>query len=87
MDTKTGATDGYCGHWSAGAMVPQQARCTSCCDKDREIALLRAILNGLRYRDALGFLGVPETDYHPTMAFLKRHECLVDFRPFRKPHQ
>jgi DNA-binding NtrC family response regulator len=37
-----------------------------------------------RYREALSLLGVPQSDYHPTMAFLKRHDCLIDFRPFRK---
>jgi transcriptional regulator with GAF, ATPase, and Fis domain len=39
-----------------------------------------------RYREALDLLGVPGSEYHPTMAFLKRHDCLIDFRPFRKAH-
>ncbi len=37
-----------------------------------------------RYREALELLAVPESDYHSTMAFLKRHDCMIDFRPFRK---
>jgi DNA-binding NtrC family response regulator len=37
-----------------------------------------------RYREALELLGVPESNYHNTMAFLKRHACCADFRSFRK---
>jgi len=36
-----------------------------------------------RYREALGLLGVSESDYHGTMTFLNRHGCCVDYRPFR----
>jgi hypothetical protein len=39
------------------------------------------------YSEALGLLGIPESDYHPTMTFLKRHGCFIDFRPFRKAPQ
>ncbi|MEJ2111517.1 MAG: sigma-54 dependent transcriptional regulator [Acidobacteriota bacterium] len=36
-----------------------------------------------RYRDALERLRVPHRSYAVTMQFLKRHDCYLDFRPFR----
>jgi len=37
-----------------------------------------------KYRDAFRLLGVPEKDYRLQLQFLKRHDCFLDFRPFRK---
>jgi len=37
-----------------------------------------------RYRDAFVRLGIPDRHYSVTMQFLKRNNCYVDFRPFRR---
>lgn len=44
----TGARDGYCGHWEAGALAVRE--CRECRSKQHEIDLLRAEMNGLRYQ-------------------------------------
>jgi len=38
-----------------------------------------------KYRQAFRLLGIPDKNYHMTMAFLKRKKCYVDFHPFRRP--
>ncbi len=40
-----------------------------------------------RYRNAFRLLGIPEKDYSVMMLFLKRHNCYLDFRPFRGRRQ
>ena len=37
-----------------------------------------------RYRDAFGQLRIPDRSYAATLQFLKRHQCYLDFRPFRR---
>lgn len=37
-----------------------------------------------RYRKALRLLGIPDETYRVTIQFLKRNDCYLDFRPFRK---
>ncbi len=37
-----------------------------------------------RYKKAFRILGIPEKDYSVMMIFLKRHDCYLDFRPFRR---
>jgi DNA-binding NtrC family response regulator len=38
---------------------------------------------GGSYRDALMRLRVPDRRYSVTIQFLKRHQCYLDFRPYR----
>jgi transcriptional regulator with GAF, ATPase, and Fis domain/tetratricopeptide (TPR) repeat protein len=40
--------------------------------------------SGGKYRDALRLLGVPDEQYTVVMLFLKRKNCYVDYRPFRR---
>ena len=40
-----------------------------------------------RYRKALRLLKVPDETYAVTIQFLKRNDCYLDFRPFRKSAQ
>jgi DNA-binding NtrC family response regulator len=37
-----------------------------------------------KYRDAFSRLRIPDRRYSVTMQFLKRNNCYVDFRPFRR---
>ena len=39
---------------------------------------------GGSYRRLLRHLGLPQEDYRRFLAFLSRHKCKVDFRPYRK---
>jgi len=40
--------------------------------------------SGGQYRDAFTLLGIPDRQYSATMQFLKRKNCYLDFRPFRR---
>jgi Nif-specific regulatory protein len=40
--------------------------------------------SGGKYRDAFSLLKIPDRRYAMTMQFLKRHNCYVDFRSFRR---
>jgi transcriptional regulator with GAF, ATPase, and Fis domain len=37
-----------------------------------------------KYRNALMRLGIPDRSYATTIQFLKRHNCYLDYRPFRR---
>ncbi len=53
-------------------------------------SLVRAVIqqaledSGGRYRQAFNLLRVPESRYSLTMQFLKRNNCYLDYRPFRR---
>lgn len=40
--------------------------------------------SGGKYRDAFTLLAIPDRQYSATMQFLKRKNCYLDFRPFRR---
>jgi transcriptional regulator with GAF, ATPase, and Fis domain len=40
-----------------------------------------------KYRDCFSLLRIPDRRYAMVMQFLKRHDCYVDFRPFRRNRQ
>jgi transcriptional regulator with GAF, ATPase, and Fis domain len=45
----------------------------------------RALVDSVgSYRQAFRLLGIPDTRYAITIQFLKRNDCYLDFRPFRK---
>jgi Nif-specific regulatory protein len=37
-----------------------------------------------RYREAFRLLRIPQDNYSAAMVFLKRHQCYLDFRPYRE---
>lgn len=49
----------------------------------RDFIALALERSGGSYRDMLQVLGLPSGDYKRLMKFLSRHDCAVDFRPFR----
>ncbi len=50
----------------------------------RHLLSLALSSTGGWYRDALRQLRVPSKEYSPTLVFLKRHDCYLDFRPYRR---
>ena len=53
----------------------------------RQIVSLALRETGGRYRSAFRILRIPDKDYAVMMLFLKRHQCFVDFRPFRRGYR
>jgi hypothetical protein len=57
-------------------------------DFDKELVrqiIRRALVDSRgKYRTALRLLRVPDKSYAVTIQFLKRNDCYLDFRPFRK---
>jgi hypothetical protein len=37
------------------------------------------------YRDMVELLRLPDSDYKRLLRFLSRHDCAIDFRPYRVP--
>jgi transcriptional regulator with PAS, ATPase and Fis domain len=60
-------------------------------DRDLSRSLLREIVSrGLaraagNYRILVGLFNMPATDYKRFLSFLRKHDCMVAFRPFRVP--
>jgi len=55
------------------------------CAPVRQVIHLALAETGGRYREAFRLLGVPEREYAIMMQFLKRNDCYLDFRLYRKP--
>jgi hypothetical protein len=53
----------------------------------RQIVSLALRETGGRYKSAFKILRIPDKDYAVMMLFLKRHQCFVDFRPFRRGYR
>ena len=51
----------------------------------RQMIHLALAETGGRYRDAFRLLGIPAREYATMIQFLKRNDCYLDFRPYRKP--
>ncbi len=51
----------------------------------RQVVHISLAETGGRYRDAFRLLGIPARGYAVMMQFLKRNDCYLDFRPYRKP--
>jgi len=49
----------------------------------RDLIALGLERSGGSYRDLLHLLRLPDSDYKRLLKFLSRHDCAVDFRPFR----
>jgi DNA-binding NtrC family response regulator len=50
----------------------------------REVLRQALLETGGRYRDTFRLLKIPSRQYSSMMIFLKRHDCYLDFRLFRK---
>lgn len=50
----------------------------------RQVIHLALVKTGGRYRDAFRLLGIPTREYSIMIQFLKRNDCYLDFRPYRK---
>jgi transcriptional regulator with GAF, ATPase, and Fis domain/tetratricopeptide (TPR) repeat protein len=55
------------------------------CAPVRQVIHLALAETGGRYREAFRLLGIPEREYAIVMQFLKRNDCYLDFRLYRKP--
>jgi transcriptional regulator with PAS, ATPase and Fis domain len=53
----------------------------------RQLMSLALATTSGNYRDVVRLLGMPDQDYKRLLNFLVRHECAVDYRPFRRSRQ